>query len=482
MPRLGFGKGKRLGKEIMTLKRTELVERLKKLAESEPPGWKELSSGASCYYPSRTYITLHIPCPDCKNEALSLTLYPGDFDSENADTKFDKQFHKRFPKETIGFFRGVDAWEFKKMMGEELDESELAAIDFSAKLKEFFVTRIEHEPEYFDSMPGTKDITIIESYRKNFEKVREQGLDAELIVPEHCPRCGYGLRENNFFLEIKYKDRSCSERIELENAFDLSLMALFLQGKDRYIGNQDREHPIKDHVYRIAELFGLLTLPLLCEIFNVEHECRTFDDPDEWKSMRKLKFGYSHKHGVSLFWLPTIAQMKQLEELKLDSINLMGDMRRASLFDERHKVQQLLGKLSSLTELRVLHLDGCGLKYLDRCEHSYLSFLEKLQKIEVLSLNYSELSENCVKTIGGLSNLKELDLYGCTFIDTDISFITSLRELHTLNLRGAEIRLTQLPADNAQYLNELPNLKKIDADDSILSAFKEKPTENINQQ
>ena len=244
----------------MTLKRAELVERLKKLAESEPPGWEELSMGASCYYPSRKYITLHFPCPDCKNEALSLTLTPGDFDGEKSDKKFDKQFYKRFPIESaIESFRGVDAWGFKKFkkMGEELDVLELAAIDFSAKLKEFFVTRIEHDPEYFDTMPGTKDIVIIEFYRKNLGKVREQGLDADLIVPEHCPRCGHGLRENKFFLEIKYKDQSHAEQIELDNTFDLSLMALFLQGKDRYVGNQDQEHPIKKKVDRLRKLFGV---------------------------------------------------------------------------------------------------------------------------------------------------------------------------------------------------------------------------------
>ena len=249
-----------------SLKRAELVERLKELARSKPP--RNLAGGAMCYSPCMEYITLRVPCPDCKNEALTLSLYPADFDSKRASRRFDKQFYKQFPQspsavsrifmdeyahdaKAKGIFHNVMKWCFSSRT------HEFTAEEFLGKLKEFFVTRIEQNPEHFDALPGNKDISILEAYKKKFAKIQEQGLDADLIVPEHCPRCGYGLRENNFFLEIKYKDRSCSERIELENAFDLELMALFLQGKDRYADDDDEEYPIKDKVDRLRKLFGV---------------------------------------------------------------------------------------------------------------------------------------------------------------------------------------------------------------------------------
>ena len=46
----------------MSITRAELIERLKKLAESEPPNRDELARGAMCYYPAEIEY-----CPVCRH-------------------------------------------------------------------------------------------------------------------------------------------------------------------------------------------------------------------------------------------------------------------------------------------------------------------------------------------------------------------------------------------------------------------------------
>ena len=152
------------------LKRAEMVERLKKLAESETP--KDLAPGAACYCMAAP-IEKTMRCPKCK----------------------------------------------RTMVVGEKDE-------------------------------------IIREYCIPFKRIRDQGVDAKLILPEHCPTCGFGLKEKKFQLEIKYPDQPKPVRVELTGgAYDLEIMALFLQGKDRYTTGEER--PLKDKVERLEELFGI---------------------------------------------------------------------------------------------------------------------------------------------------------------------------------------------------------------------------------
>jgi len=162
-----------------TLKRAELVERLKKLAKSEPP---KVLIGAMCYKPGPPPEKKEIPCPDCKRT---------------------------------------------KVVG-EMDE-------------------------------------ILREYNVPLKRIQDQHVDAKLIVPQHCPECGFGLKEEKFRLEIKYPDQRNAVRVELETAFDLELMDHFLRGADHYeeltkhngmvMGGQG--HPLKDKVDRLKELFGV---------------------------------------------------------------------------------------------------------------------------------------------------------------------------------------------------------------------------------
>ena len=164
-----------------TLKRAELVERLKKLAESETP--KDLSSGAMCYVPVSLFERKEEKlCPECK----------------------------------------------RAMKVGEKDE-------------------------------------ILNAYNVPLKRIQDQGVDAKLILPDHCPKCGFGLQEGKILLEIKYPDQPKPVRVEPERpsriilgkASELEMMALFLQGKDRYLAGPGAEAALKDKVERLEELFGI---------------------------------------------------------------------------------------------------------------------------------------------------------------------------------------------------------------------------------
>ena len=108
---------------------------------------------------------------------------------------------------------------------------------------------------------GEKD-EILREYNVPLKRIQDQGVDAKLIVPEHCPECGLGLKEENFQLEIKYPDHPAPVRVELTGgAYELEIMALFLQGKDRYTWDNEGETALKDEVDRLKELFGIVEKP-----------------------------------------------------------------------------------------------------------------------------------------------------------------------------------------------------------------------------
>ena len=79
-------------------------------------------------------------------------------------------------------------------------------------------------------IPGQKD-EILSKYNIALKRIQNQGIDAKLIIPGHCPECGFGLKEAKFQLEIQYADRPELTRIELESASDLEDLSLTLQKK-----------------------------------------------------------------------------------------------------------------------------------------------------------------------------------------------------------------------------------------------------------
>jgi uncharacterized membrane protein YbaN (DUF454 family) len=65
------------------------------------------------------------------------------------------------------------------------------------------------------------------------------------------------LEHGKFQLEIKYPDQQEPVRVALEFFLDLEIMALFLQGSDRYTEWLGSDKPLKDKVERLKELFGV---------------------------------------------------------------------------------------------------------------------------------------------------------------------------------------------------------------------------------
>ena len=118
---------------------------------------------------------------------------------------------------------------------------------------------------------------ILLAYNVPLKRIQNLGVDATLILPEHCPTCGFGLnacgldwkqeselrklpeewQRKKFHLKIKYPDDPDFVRVELDEAHDLELMALFLQGKDRWEGKQGDEYALKDKVDQLKKLFGV---------------------------------------------------------------------------------------------------------------------------------------------------------------------------------------------------------------------------------
>ena len=133
---------------------------------------------------------------------------------------------------------------------------------------------------------------LLNKYDVPLNRLQSLGLNAKLILPEHCPDCGLGLagcgqsqfweekyeklkdmseeerkaeydrskKESDarrFLLEIKYPDHPTPVRVALNHYTDLEYMVLFLQGKDRIVWGNDGETAIKDKIDRLRELFGI---------------------------------------------------------------------------------------------------------------------------------------------------------------------------------------------------------------------------------
>ena len=227
----------------MTLTRAELVKRLKKLAESEPP--KNLAMGAMCYAPGPGVCYVRIPCPECK-EGLLTFANVSPFDPRLQENVFGEE-----GEELYTMYKGIFEPNKQNLWTNQTFE------EFITKLKKFFQARIERDPRCFDSLPMPENLSILKAYKKAFNKVKKQGINAKLIIPEYCPRCGLGLHERKFLLEINYPGQNETVQVVLEDAFDLELMVLFLQRKDRFVGEQDQEHSIKNAIDRLKEIFGI---------------------------------------------------------------------------------------------------------------------------------------------------------------------------------------------------------------------------------
>ncbi len=93
---------------------------------------------------------------------------------------------------------------------------------------------------------------ILSQYDVPVKRVRDLGLDMELIRPEHCATCGDGLRNGKYRVEIRYPDDPTVVQADLRDVHDLERMALFMQGEEL-----EGDIPLKYRIERLRYLFGL---------------------------------------------------------------------------------------------------------------------------------------------------------------------------------------------------------------------------------
>ena len=93
---------------------------------------------------------------------------------------------------------------------------------------------------------------ILREYDVPLKRIRDQGIDAKLMIPEHCSECGFGLKEEKFQLEIKYPDRPDPTRIELDSASDLEKFSLDLQKQND--GTEEKSDNREELTERLKKL------------------------------------------------------------------------------------------------------------------------------------------------------------------------------------------------------------------------------------
>lgn len=261
--------------------RNEVIEKLQKLGESKPPKnlckkvlnpkgeivrhgtslpkpVRETASGKELSLLPKWDIRVEVPCPECKRGKFSLRLNAEDFDGRNSDKHFSAKFYERFSDVP----HRVELKYDPKLI---------------EKLEDFFAKEVEQDvPAYAALLPERNEYVsalgpAIEAFREAVEKVRKQGLDAKLLVSDYCPRCGGGFDEEAFRLEIVYPDRLEPVRIRIAECSTrhLEIMAVFLQGKDRYVtvptgyidalssGGACKERALNDVLFELKHLFGV---------------------------------------------------------------------------------------------------------------------------------------------------------------------------------------------------------------------------------
>ncbi len=201
-------------------------------------------------------VLVEVPCPACKRGKFPLRLEKEDFDHKS-EKNFGKEFYRRFSEVP----HRVELKYDRKLVD---------------KLEDFFAKEAEHDPGHAASLPQQSDYRLalgeaIDDFEEVVEKLRKQGLDAKLIVPESCPRCGGGFDEEGFLLEINYPDRQDSVQMKIAeySTRHIEIMVQFLQGKDRFItvptGYIDalstcgayREVALKEWTEDLNTLFGI---------------------------------------------------------------------------------------------------------------------------------------------------------------------------------------------------------------------------------
>lgn len=96
----------------------------------------------------------------------------------------------------------------------------------------------------------------VDFFRRQVADISKKKLNIYLDESGLCSKCSNGKPTGDVFAEISYPDENKPVRSKVE-LFDLTLILAFLDGKDRVSVNGPDCEPIKDHMKRLGELFGI---------------------------------------------------------------------------------------------------------------------------------------------------------------------------------------------------------------------------------
>ncbi len=91
--------------------------------------------------------------------------------------------------------------------------------------------------------------------RKMVKQIK--GLDVRLDESQFCAKCSLNAKNPKLVLLVHYADKDEPHRVEGINADDLRLIQEFLSGKEKHVGKQDLESPLKNYLKRLEELLGV---------------------------------------------------------------------------------------------------------------------------------------------------------------------------------------------------------------------------------
>jgi len=206
------------------------------------------------------------------------------------------------------------------------------------------------------------------------------------------------------------------------------------------------------------------------------------DDVLAIKSLEQLQFGIGFNSAPDLRALAGLPYLREL------------DIRSDTAVDEA------LGGIENLVQLRILHLDAevtdAGLRHLRALMNleeldisdvgrkitghglESLAGLPKLRRLslrgsaltdegmkhaaslrhlESLDISFCRVSDVGLKQLGALSDLRELNLYATQVGDAGLGALKGMRQLHKLNLGG-----TKITSDGVETIGQLTSLEELD--------------------
>jgi hypothetical protein len=82
-------------------------------------------------------------------------------------------------------------------------------------------------------------------------------INLQLDESQYCKKCSPGIEQPQLCITYKLADDANETHMCGISPYDLKIMKEFMQGKDKHIGSNDEEVPLKEFLPRLQELFGI---------------------------------------------------------------------------------------------------------------------------------------------------------------------------------------------------------------------------------